>query len=143
MWIRTTTIAAALGVTAVTLVSAFPSPQRAPVHPGLCSTMTTDAKGHAVFNAIAQDVDNLETCGARLEAVRILSNQPVFGAYQGIYLVVDEEAISAGPTLDGPHRELISRGDRSRIDAAINELIRQRAQERERDHSLSLDISPS
>jgi hypothetical protein len=143
MWIRTTAIVAALSVTALTLVSAFPSPQRAPLQPGLCSTVTTDASGRAVFNAIAHDVDNLETCGARLEAVRILSNQPVFGAYQGVYVVVDEQGIDAQPTINGPRRELISRGDRRRIDAAIEELIRRRAEERRRDHSLTVEIPRS
>jgi hypothetical protein len=143
MWIRTTSIVAVLSVTALTLVSVFPSSQRAPLEPGLCSTVTTDAQGRSVFNPIAVDVENLETCGARLEAVRILTSQPVFGAYQGVYVVVDERAISVGTTLEGPHRELISRGDRSRIDAAIHELIRRRAQEQRRDQNIRIETSRS
>jgi hypothetical protein len=143
MWIRTTSIVAVLSVTALTLVSAFPSPPRALLEPGLCSTVTTDANGRSVFNPIAEDVENLETCGARLEAVRILTSQPVFGAYQGVYVVVDDRTISVGATLEGPHRQLISRGDRSRIDAAIRELIRRRAQERRRDQNAGVEISHS
>lgn len=140
MSIRSAAIATVLGFTAVVIVAAFPAAQRAPVEPGLCSKLTADGEG---FTAVGRDIENLETCGARLEAVRLMTEEPVAGAFEGVYVFADEGGITVGPTLDGPHRELISAADRIRIDAAINELIRRRAQEQATEHKLSLEVEPS
>jgi hypothetical protein len=140
MSIRSAAIAAVLGITAVAIVAAFPAAQRAPVEPGVCSRLSEDGEE---FTVVGRDIENLETCGARLEAVRLLTDQPVSGAFQGVYVFADETGIRVGPTLDGPHRELISAADRARIDAAINELIRRRAEDQVRQRRLSLELAPS
>jgi hypothetical protein len=68
-------------------------------------------------------VDNLETCGARLEVVRLRRGRPVVGAYGGVYVLVDADAIDAQAP-DGPRTRLFDPSTRRALDADIDRLRR-------------------
>jgi hypothetical protein len=67
-------------------------------------------------------VDNLETCGARLEVVYLRQGRPVRGAYGGINVSVDASAIVATAP-GGPPVRLIEPAPRREIDADIRRLL--------------------
>ncbi len=127
MTVRLAVAGAVLAVIGGALVVGLPASQRAPSDPGLCWTVTALPHAKAKFTPLDQNIDNAETCGARLEAVRMLQGGPVSGAFGGAYLFADDEGITIAPTLEGPRRELISAKDRQRVDMVLAELIRQRA----------------
>ena len=127
MTVRAAFLSAVLAVVATALAVGFPASQRAPVEPGLCWTIDGQSEHAATFRQLDRNIENAETCGARLEAVRLMQGTDVSGAYQGVYLFADEDGLSIAPSLDGPRRELLSQKDRERVDAAIAELMRERA----------------
>jgi hypothetical protein len=67
-------------------------------------------------------VDNLETCGARLEVVYLRQGRPVRGAYGGINVSVDASAIIAMAP-NGPAASLIGPIPRRELDAGIRRLM--------------------
>jgi hypothetical protein len=68
------------------------------------------------------NVDNLETCGARLEVVYLRRGRPVRGAYGGMNVSVDASAIMAAAP-NGPPARLIEPAPRREIDADIRRLL--------------------
>lgn len=86
-------------------------------------------------------VDNLETCGARLEVLYLEDGRPVRGAYGGIRLAADDQGIWAAAE-DGPRQSLMSAVTRQRVDADIRRLIRARDQPQLPKGVLTLDLSP-
>lgn len=79
----------------------------APADAGVCWHMVSPAKGQYRFNKVAQNVPNLETCAANLEALRIKflqmggSHRDLTGAYQGKFIFLEQEGIFVGDTLNG------------------------------------------
>ena len=70
-------------------------------------------------------VDNLESCGARLEAVYLENGVPVTGAYGGIQVFVDGRGVDA--VFDhGPRQTLIPPQMRAYVDATLRELMAKR-----------------
>ncbi len=68
------------------------------------------------------EVENLETCGARLEVMYLRGHKPVQGAYGGMLIYVDAHGIDAAAP-NGPRGPLITQKDRREIDADIVKLI--------------------
>jgi hypothetical protein len=66
-------------------------------------------------------VENLETCGARLEVLFLRSGQPVKGLYGGISVFVDAQSIRAAAP-NGPQTSLIGPKSRRDLDQAIQTL---------------------
>lgn len=81
-------------------------------------------KGGGRMAVLDSGLENLETCGARLEAVRLIEGRPVRGAFGGVFVFADDTLIGASPRIDGPHIWLFSPQDRLRIDAAIRQVQR-------------------
>ena len=67
-------------------------------------------------------VENLETCGARLEVMYLRGRKPVQGAYGGMILFVDANGIDAAAP-NGPRAPLLTQNSRREIDADILKLI--------------------
>jgi len=105
----------------------FPASKRLSLEPGLCWTVDVRSPNAPKLAPLERGIENPETCAARLEAVRLMRGGSVLGAYEGVYLFADDRGLDIAPSLDGPRREFIAPKDRRRIDAAIGELIRQRA----------------
>jgi hypothetical protein len=67
-------------------------------------------------------VDNLETCGARLEVLFLRGGKPVSGAYGGVFVYVDADSIEAAADHQ-PRTTLLAGQTRRDPDAAIRTLI--------------------
>lgn len=67
-------------------------------------------------------VQNLETCGARLEVRHLVLKRPVAGAYGGVNIFVDDRAITAAAP-NGPEALLFNDADRKKIQVAIHRLL--------------------
>ena len=85
---------------------------------GVCFHVVPMADGTLKYNKLTENVPNMETCAANLEAMRIKflrmggDTQELMGAYQGTFLFVQKEGIFAGMTLEGTHYPaLVRTGD--------------------------------
>jgi hypothetical protein len=107
--------ACVIGLTGLLLLHKGPKPP--PSDAGVCWV----ERGPANF-APLDHVDNLETCGARLEVVYLRQGRPVRGAYGGINVSVDASAIVAAAP-NGPPVRLIEPAPRREIDADIRRLL--------------------
>ena len=79
--------------------------------------------GDGKLTVLDANVENLETCGARLAVRHIQQGKPVSGAFGGVDVFVDADAIEAGTPYGGHRILLISTADRKRIDVAIRRLM--------------------
>jgi hypothetical protein len=113
-------------VLATGLAIGFPASRRLSLEPGLCWTVDAVSPHAPKLAPLERDIENPETCAARLEAIRLMRGGPVLGAYEGVYLFADDRGLDIASSLDGPRRELVAPKDRQRIDAVIGDLIRRR-----------------
>lgn len=74
------------------------------------------------LSVLDADVENIETCGARLEVRYIQTGKPVSGAFGGVNVFANDTAIEAD-TLYGHRTKLVSAADRARIGVAIRALL--------------------
>ena len=91
--------------------------------------------GGGRYRPLDDGIDNLETCGARLEVVYLDRRRPVVGAFGGMYVLVDGGAIDSQAP-NGPRAPLIDPGHRRQVDADIRLLQQARA------HELARDVAP-
>lgn len=95
-------------------------PIDAPSTQNACLRMASDADG---FTTIEAAVPNLETCAARLEAVRMIEGGSVTGRYNGHYIFVSEAEIVSAQSIDGSRFRVFEPDDREVIQAGIRDLI--------------------
>jgi len=82
-----------------------------PGDPLVCYHVVTGADGQLKYNRLAQNVPNLETCAANLEAMRLKflrmggNIRDITGAYQGSFLFLQREGIFTSSSLES-HRYL-------------------------------------
>ena len=82
------------------------SSTRAPSEPGVCHHVVQDGE-EVRFNVLAEDVESIEFCAARLEEMRLNflrmggSTSEVMGAYQGQFIFIEREGVYFGQTLEG------------------------------------------
>jgi hypothetical protein len=97
------------------------SPPRPAPPPSPC--LVQEAQGLVLLDR----VDNLESCGARLEAVYLESDEPVLGAYGGLRVFADANGIDAA-SAHGPRATLITPQMRAYVDQTLRELMARRDQ---------------
>ena len=74
---------------------------------GVCYHVAQGKGGALRYNVVTRGVPNMETCAARLEALREQflrmggSHEQLTGAFQASYLFLDRVGVSASKTLDG------------------------------------------
>lgn len=91
---------------AAPLIAGCTQQVKAPTDVGVCYAIETK-DGAPVFNVVARDQAQIETCAARLEEVRLRfrslgsTRQEITGAYQGQFIFVDRRGVSFGRTLEG------------------------------------------
>jgi len=85
---------------------------------GICFHVARLNDGTLKYNKLTENVPNMETCAANLEAMRIKflsmggSTRELMGAYQGTFLFVQKEGIFASQTLEGTrYPALVRTGD--------------------------------
>jgi hypothetical protein len=86
--------------------------------PGVCFHVVPLKDGTLKYNKLTENVPNMETCAANLEAMRIKflrmggGNRELMGAYQGVFIFVQREGIFAAMTLEGiRYPALVRTGD--------------------------------
>ena len=81
------------------LLSACEKPLTAPTNPGVCWRTVEGMNGKPDFRPIAPNIDTLENCAVRLEALRMTTGLPATGAFQGrfIYVTDEEIGVASGP----------------------------------------------
>ena len=110
-------IALSLGATACSQAVGAPSAS------DVCAVVLDAADGPASYQPIEHDVLNLETCAARLEAIRMIEGRPVTGIYNGHFIFVTEADILSAQTLDGSRFRVFEPKDRKTIQDGIQVLI--------------------
>jgi hypothetical protein len=87
-------------------VASCSSSTRAPDDPGACHHVVRDGE-ETRFNLLAEDVESIEFCAARLEEMRLNflrlggSTQEITGAYQGQFIFIERSGVYFGQTLEG------------------------------------------
>ena len=110
-----------LVLVALTLwLSACESRPRTYAFDGRCWIRGADGK-LAIIDA---HVENIETCGARLEVRHLQTGAPVAGAFGGTAVFANSKAIEAA-TPWGHRIRLVSQADRMILDDAIRRLLDQ------------------
>ena len=95
---------AALAACALAGCSGSPRP---PGDTGVCYHVVNAPGGKLRYNVVATGMQNMESCGARLELLREQflrmggSHEQITGAFQATYLFLDRVGVSASKTLDG------------------------------------------
>lgn len=93
-------------ILAIPVIAGCSGQVKAPTDVGVCYAIETP-DGEPVFNVVARDQVQIETCAARLEEVRLRfrslgsTRQEITGAYQGQFIFVDRRGVSFGRTLEG------------------------------------------
>ena len=103
-----------------------PAEATAPSGRGVCWRMFRTAGEAPRYEPIAYDAENMESCAAQLEAVRLMGAPTVEGAYQGFFIFVDKREIHSSRFLDEPRYPIFEPRARAKIDAVIQQLIRNR-----------------
>jgi len=85
-----------------------------------CLRMASDTNR---FTTVEERVPNLETCAARLEAVRMIEGGAVTGRYNGHYIFVSEAEVTSAQSIDGSRFRVFEPDDREVIQAGIRDLI--------------------
>jgi hypothetical protein len=94
-------------------------PVTAPTRTGVCWFMVEGLNGEPDFKPFATNIENLESCAARLEGAYVKSGHPVRGAFQGRFIFVDEADVTAGPRLRGQHYRVFTPQQRAQIRANL------------------------
>ena len=89
------------------LLAACSNSPHPPGDTGVCYHVAQGKAGELRYNKVVGGVPNMETCAARLEALREQflrmggSHEALTGAFQSSYLFLDRTGVSASKTMDG------------------------------------------
>ena len=112
-----------LGLTAAVGLFGCEKPLTAPGHTGVCWRMVEGMNGKPDFKPIAPNIDTLENCAVRLEGIRMAYGQPVTGAFQGRFIYVTDEEISAASGPNAQRYRVFTPAQRLEIQKGIETLI--------------------
>jgi hypothetical protein len=101
---------------------AGPSP---PGDPGVCFRVDNVA-GKSAFVVLARGVDNLESCAAMLEGLRLQGHPAPVGAFQGYFIFVGDDAIRSSPSLHGMRYPVFQPPQRAAIDKDLKRMLKER-----------------
>ncbi len=91
----------------------------APRNTGVCWRLGPGMNGRQDFKPLTGGVDNLENCAVQLEGISRKAGQPVTGAFQGRFIYVTEESITAATAEHAQRYRVFSPGQRAKIDAGF------------------------
>ena len=109
---------AAAALAAATALAACEKPIVAPDDKGVCWHVVTQKDGTLRFNKLASNVENMETCAATLEGMRLRfkrlgsTNDDIVGAYQANFLFLRSEGVFMSRSLNSAsYLALVRTGD--------------------------------
>lgn len=97
-------------------LSACSNSARAPTDRGVCYQVTVKQDEPARFNKVDDNVDIIENCVGRLEALRVKfltmggSRRELIGSYQGKYIFIDRAGVKYSDSLTGGRFFAFTRG---------------------------------
>lgn len=101
-----------------------PSPgERAEPEAGICWRVRANPGQAPVREALDRDIANLQTCAARLEAVRMMDGGAVEGAFEGRSIFVSEAEITQAPSRSGTRYPVFEPEQRRAVQDAIQRLL--------------------
>jgi hypothetical protein len=107
-----------LGLLVIAAVAGCAKRTVPPGDPGICYHVVNNKDGSLKYNKLSENLPNLETCAANLEAMRIKflrmggSNLSILGAYQGNFIFLEREGIFTSPSLESNrYLALVRTGD--------------------------------
>lgn len=87
----------------------------APLQGGVCWLQVKGVNGRPDYRPLATGIENLETCAARLEGLRLKHGGEVIGAFQGRFVFVDAAAITSATAVNGHGYRVFSPEQRAEI----------------------------
>lgn len=96
------------------------SDPEAPKDPKVCWRFANEG-GKPRFDRLSNDVQNLESCAARLEANYLRTRRPVVGAYQGRFIFVNIDTIASSQHLKGNRWPVFLGNQRAEIDRLLGQ----------------------
>jgi hypothetical protein len=107
-----------LGLVAAAALAGCAKRTTPPGDPGVCYHVVKNQDASLKYNKLSENVPNLETCAANLEAMRIRflrmggTNQTLLGAYQGNFIFLEREGIFTSAALESNrYLALVRTGD--------------------------------
>ena len=104
-------------------LTACEKPLTAPSNPGVCWRMVEGMNRKPDFKPVAPNIDTLENCAVRLEGIRMAYGQPVTGAFQGRFIYVTDEEISAASGPNSQRYRVFTPAQRLEIQMGIETLM--------------------
>jgi hypothetical protein len=115
----------------------------APADDGVCWLAQPAKAGAPIrYDALQRQVGSLEDCAVLLEASRLQGRAIANGAYQGFYIYVDANRMTAGTRPDGLLYPVLQPPQRAAIDRDLQKLIAEHGGKIPPDISISLQRQP-
>jgi hypothetical protein len=112
-----------LGLATAAALSGCEKPLTAPGNPGVCWRLAEGMNGEPDFKPVAPNIDTLENCAVRLEGIRMAHGQPVTGAFQGRFIYVTDQEISAASGPKAQRYRVFSPAQRLEVQKGIETLM--------------------
>ena len=119
-----TRAAASAGLLALALMmlAACGQPLEAPRNAGICWRLGPGMNGRPDFRPLSNGVDTLENCAVQLEGLSRTGKGPVTGAFQGRFIFVTDESVTAAAAEHAQRYRVFSPEQRAKIDAGFKAL---------------------
>jgi hypothetical protein len=98
-------------------------PVTAPGNPGVCWRQIVGLNDKPDFRIVAPNISSLENCAARLEGLRMVNGGEVIGAFQGRFIYVSEQEISAATSPKSQRYRVFTPDQRARIQEGVRTLL--------------------
>ncbi len=109
---------------ALLTLAACVDPTAAPTNKGICWRVNMGADGKPAFIPVSNTAQNLETCGAHLEAVALRENKTdLTGAYQGQFIFITSQMVQSGLRLKGVRYRLFDSDTRAKVDKDLKWML--------------------
>ena len=112
-----------LGLGAVAALAGCEKPLTAPGNSGVCWRLAEGMNGKPDFRPVAPNIDTLENCAVRLEGIRMAYGQPVTGAFQGRFIYVTDQEISAASGPKSQRYRVFTPAQRLEVQKGIQTLM--------------------
>ncbi|HEY9235895.1 MULTISPECIES: DDRGK domain-containing protein [Phenylobacterium] len=95
----------------------------APANRGVCWRQVDGLNGKPDFRVVAPNVETLEDCASRLEALRMAHGRPVTGAFQGRFIYVTDQEITAAAGPKAQRYRVFTPDQRVKIQDGVRTLM--------------------
>ncbi len=120
---RSKTIASvSLWALALTMLAACGQPLEAPRNASVCWRLGPGMNSQPDFRPLSNGVDTLENCAVQLEGLSRAGKRPVTGAFQGRFIFVTDESVTAAAAEHAQRYRVFSPEQRAKIDAGFDTL---------------------